>query len=124
MQVVVKTPLIDLKAKGDFSLNFMKSLEKEFGNNLKIINNVKTDHKAVKVFETEWYKKTKSKMHAGSYIKIYRQNKNWSQVDLGKKLGKFSKQNISEMERGKRGISKEVAKKLSRIFAVPIERFL
>jgi len=36
----------------------------------------------------------------------------------------FSRQNISEMEKGKRGISKETAKKLAKIFNKPVEKFL
>jgi hypothetical protein len=80
MQVIVKTLHIDLKAKGDFSLNFIRSLKKEFGNNLKIINTLNRDNKTLNIFETEGFKKTKSKMNAGSYVKIYRQNKNWSQT--------------------------------------------
>lgn len=47
-----------------------------------------------------------------------------TQEDLGNLLGFFSKQNISEIERGKRGVSKDVAKKLSKIFGAPIEHFV
>ena len=47
-----------------------------------------------------------------------------TQSELGKKLGFFTAQKISDMEKGRRKISKVVAKKLSKIFEVPIERFL
>ncbi|MBW2741359.1 MAG: helix-turn-helix transcriptional regulator [Deltaproteobacteria bacterium] len=46
-----------------------------------------------------------------------------TQADLGQKLGKFTRQKISDMERNKRSISKDVAKKLSQLFDVPIDRF-
>jgi transcriptional regulator with XRE-family HTH domain len=42
---------------------------------------------------------------------------------LAKLLGVLPS-NVSEMERGKRGISKEVAKKLSLILEVPVEKFI
>jgi transcriptional regulator with XRE-family HTH domain len=47
-----------------------------------------------------------------------------TQAELGKKLGDLPRQHISNMERGSRGISKEIAKKLSHIFNVPIDRFI
>ncbi|MBL0716485.1 MAG: helix-turn-helix transcriptional regulator, partial [Desulfosarcina sp.] len=37
---------------------------------------------------------------------------------------KFTRQNISDIERGRRGISKKVAKKLSAFFNVSVERFI
>lgn len=44
--------------------------------------------------------------------------------ELGEKLGNYTRQHISDMENLRRSISKEVAKKLSKLFNVPIERFL
>jgi len=47
-----------------------------------------------------------------------------TQAELGRKIGKFTRQKISDMEHNKRNINKEVAGKLSRLFDVPIERFI
>jgi transcriptional regulator with XRE-family HTH domain len=47
-----------------------------------------------------------------------------TQAELGRKLGKFTRQKIAEMEHNQRSISKDAAKKLSQIFNVPLDRFL
>ncbi|VAX28699.1 hypothetical protein MNBD_NITROSPIRAE01-761, partial [hydrothermal vent metagenome] len=47
-----------------------------------------------------------------------------SQTELGKKIGRFTRQKISDMEHGKRNISKEVAKRISLLFGVPVDRFI
>ncbi len=78
----------------------------------------------VNVFDTGWYKDISASTTPGDVLKIYRENAGFSQEALGKKLGKFSRQKISDMERGIRNISRETARKLSRIFQVPIDRFL
>ncbi len=78
----------------------------------------------VDIFETDWYKKISSTTTPGEVLKIYRENAELTQEELGRKLGKFSRQKISDMEGGKRTIRKEVAKKLCQLFQVPVERFL
>ena len=55
---------------------------------------------------------------------MYRELQNLTQEELGKKLGSFSRQNISNMENGHRPISKAVAKKLAAIFDVSVEKFM
>jgi transcriptional regulator with XRE-family HTH domain len=55
---------------------------------------------------------------------VYRQLHNLTQEELGKELGSFSRQNISNIENGHRQISKTVAKKLAAIFDVSVEKFL
>ena len=62
--------------------------------------------------------------NTGEAIKIYRENFGLTQEGLGKKLGGYSRQNISAMENGRRGISKNVVKKLSKVFKVPTDRFI
>jgi transcriptional regulator with XRE-family HTH domain len=78
----------------------------------------------VAIFVADWYKKISSTTTPGEVLKIYRENAALTQEELGRKLGKFSRQKISDMEGGKRSISKEVAKKLCQLFQVPVERFL
>ena len=78
----------------------------------------------VNIFDTEWYKEINASTSPGEVLKIYRENAGLTQEELGQKIGKFSRQKISDMERGKRNISKDAAKKLSRLFKVPLDRFL
>jgi DNA-binding XRE family transcriptional regulator len=78
----------------------------------------------VNIFDTGWYKETSAATTPGDALKIYRENAGFTQEELGRKLGKCARQKISDIERGKRNISKEMAKKISRIFNVPVDRFL
>ncbi|MFQ5787976.1 MAG: helix-turn-helix transcriptional regulator [Thermodesulfobacteriota bacterium] len=107
--------------KGEIPHEVIGYLKKKYGRNVEV---VEEDKEFVNIFDTKWYKEITISTMPGEVLKIYRENIGLSQTDLGKKLGKFTRQKISDMENGKRNISKEVAKKLSRLFRVPIERFI
>ena len=107
--------------RGEIPQNIIEYFKTEFGNSFEILND---EDELVDIFETDWFKKISKETTAGESLKIYRQNSGLTQTESGKRLGNFSKQNISDMENGRRGISKEVAKKLSILFNVPIDRFL
>ena len=64
------------------------------------------------------------KMSPGDAVRVYRENRKLTQAKLGEKLGGLSRQYVSDIERGSRSISKNLAKKLSALFDVPLERFL
>lgn len=124
MLAVVKkhhTNQLLFEVKGNIPEKVVEYLRDEFGQDVEVLDD---DQETVNIFETEWYKQISSVTTPGEVLKIYRENEQLTQEELGKKLGKFSRQNISDMERGKRAISKEVAKKLSVLFHVPVERFL
>jgi len=112
-------PLFEIR--GDIPVKVVEYLKEEFGQNVEVL---KEDEEMVNVFETEWYKKISSTTTPGEVMRIYRENAELTQEELGRKLGKFNRQKISDMECGKRNISKDVAKKLSKLFQVPVERFL
>jgi len=112
-------PLFEIR--GDIPIKVVEYLKEEFGQDVEVL---KEDEEMVNIFETEWYKKISSTTTPGEVLRIYRENAKLTQEELGRKLGKFSRQKISDMERGKRNISKEVAKKFSLLFQVPVERFL
>lgn len=59
----------------------------------------------------------------GDAIKVYRYNLNLTQAALAEELG-ILPTHVSEMERGKRGISKAMAKRLSKVLKAPVERFV
>ena len=128
MQVVVKKPHIkfDITVEGHVSTTFLNKITKlvkeEYGND--ILVNYDENEELIDVFNSDWYKKTKSKMTPGDYIKIYRENIDLTQAELGKKFGGLTRQYISDLEKGRRGVSKEMAKKLSTFFNVPIKRFI
>jgi DNA-binding XRE family transcriptional regulator len=110
------------EVKGEIPQWLLNRLKDEYGKNLKI-SKYEDDEACVNIVDTDWYKAINKKMKPGDYVKIYRENYGFTQAELGEKLGSFSRQNVSAIENGHRGISKSTAKKLSKIFNVPIERF-
>jgi DNA-binding XRE family transcriptional regulator len=122
MQAVVKTPRIELKIKGEISPKLISVLEEEFGSEL-LLQEEQGDQ-IVDIFETDWYAQVKSKMTPGDNLKIYRENRGWTQSQLGEMLDGVPRQNISNMERGIRSISKKTAQKLSQLFRVSPAKFI
>ena len=121
MQAVVKKPHIDIIAEGKIPAKILNFLEKEYGNNFEIISE-NGDYDDIS--KSPWYQETKNRLTPGDHVRLYRMNAQITQGKLGELLGNFTRQNISEIEKGKRGISKEVAKKLSLIFKKPIDKFI
>ena len=123
MQVVVKTPHIDVNIKGKkIPKNLITVLKENFKEDIKIIKN--PDDELLDVFETTWYKRISRKMRPGKALKIYRENHGLTQEELGKKLVNIARQIISNMENGTRPISLKMAKNLAKIFNLPIDRFI
>jgi DNA-binding XRE family transcriptional regulator len=124
MQALVRTHHIKITVEGETIptkvLNFLK---KEFGTNLKVSKVKFKTEQTLEIKKTGWYQDLKSKITAADNLKIYRQNKGLSQGKLAKIIGVIPS-NISEMERGKRGISKDVAKKLSLALETRVEKFI
>ncbi len=122
MLAVVKTPLTSVRIKGRIPDRVLEALVAEFGRHVQLTRD--PDDELVDVFQTDWYKSTKKKMTPGTYMKIYRENKNMTQTELGKALGGLPRQHISNMENGVRPISKKTALKLSKLFGVSVEKFI
>ena len=122
MQVHVKTPHIKIDIEGEISNKHLSLLKKEYGKNVHLIKS--EDDELVDVFKTGWYKKIKLQMTPGKNLKVYRMNRGLTQLQLGELLGGIPKQHISNMENGKRAISLKMAKKLSKLFNVSVERFI
>ena len=91
---------------------------------LQHIEIIEDEEESVNIFETNWYKQISTTLTPGDAIKVYRENHGLTPAELGKKLGDLTAEEITEMECNKRRIHREVAKKLSHLFEVPIERFL
>ncbi len=124
MLAVVKKPHTEqtlFELKGEIPPSVIGYLEKEFGRD-KVL--VEDDETYVDIFETKWYKEMQDQITPGEIVRMYRENSGLTQAELGRKLGKFTRQKISDMECNRRTISKEIARKLSRIFGAPVKRFL
>ncbi len=122
MLAVVKTPLTKIRIKGRVPNKLIDLLAEEYGNALQITPD--PEDEKMDVFRTDWYKNIKKRLSPGSYLKIFRQNKNMTQAELGKALGGLPRQHISNMENGIRPISKKTALKLSKLFDVSVEKFI
>jgi len=109
------------KVKGDIPPGVLEYLQREFGQNVEVLED---DEELLNIFDTDWYTDISEATTPGDALKIYRENFGLTQAELGHKLGKFTRQKISDMEHNKRSISKDVARKLSQLFDVPIDRFL
>ena len=48
----------------------------------------------------------------------------WDEAELGRKIGRFSRQYISNLENGHRPISKAVAKWVSEVFEISVARLI
>jgi plasmid maintenance system antidote protein VapI len=123
MQAVVKTPHIEISIRGAaIPAKLMSVLKEEYGQELSLVED--DGDELVDVFETQWYKGVKEKMTPGAYLRIYRENKGLTQLQLGEALGKVPRQHISNMEHGRRAISLKMARKLSSLLGAPLEKFI
>ncbi len=119
MQVVAKTPRINVRIEGEIPEVVLKVLKAELGDELHIREG---DDEYVDVMETDWYKGLK--LIPGEALKHYREMYNLTQGQLGEKLGGIPRQHISNMEKGRRAISVDTAKKLAAIFNTTPVNFL
>jgi DNA-binding XRE family transcriptional regulator len=110
MQVVAKTPRINLKMKGDIPAGIIKALQNEYGD-LQIIHD--KDDDVVNIVDTDWYKSMQPFLTPGKALRVYRENAGLTQEALGAKVGGVPRQHISGMETGRRPIGKEMAKRLA-----------
>jgi DNA-binding XRE family transcriptional regulator len=119
MQVHVKTPHIKIEIAGDVPDSVLSLLKKEYGKKVII-----SDDEYVNIRDTDWFKKTDSELTPGKSMANYRRLMKLTQKELGEQLGGIPKQNISQMERDVRPISKKVAKQLASLYKVSVENFI
>ena len=121
MLVVVNQPHINnFTIQGTISAKDLAFLKNHFGENLIIEND---DDELVDFHDTDWFKEVEEELTPASNLAFYRKLVKMTQSELADKLG-TKKQVISDMEHGRRAISKATAKKLSRIFDVSADRFI
>ena len=122
MQAVVKTPRIEITIKGEIPPKLLSILEEEYGKGVHLTD--EGEDELVDIFESSWYKRIKSKTMPGDNLRIYRENRGLTQVQLGALLGDIPRQNISNMEHGIRPISLKMARNLAKVFKVSPEKFI
>ena len=120
MQAVVKARRIRIDA--DLIPEELLSFLKEHYGEVQIITD--PDEELMEVRESPWYKAIKKKIQPGDNVAIYRELKGWTQTELGRQLGGIPRQNISGIEHNRRSVSKDIARKLSKLFNVSIDKFI
>jgi DNA-binding XRE family transcriptional regulator len=121
MLAIAKTPHIDLRIEGDISEGMVYLLKREYGKALKLKPD--PDDELVDWFETDLAKRLAAEAKPGDGVWVYRTNRRWTQAQLGAKLG-VSAAFVSDMEHGRRAISKVMAKKLAKLFDVSVAHFV
>lgn len=90
-------------------------LESAFNKALKVEVSDDEDDEAVPFEQTDFYKEVYENMTAGDTVKADRGLRGWTQKVLAQKLG-ISVQNLSEIERDVRPVSRKMAAKLAEVF--------
>jgi len=122
MQAAVKTLHTEIHMRGEIPPRIIEVLRAEYGQALHV--STEDDEELVNAVETDWYRSVKATMTPGDTLRVYRETRQLTQAELGKRLGGIPRQQISNMENGSRPISVSMAKRLAAIFNVPAERFL
>ena len=107
MQVVAKTPRIDVRVEGKGVKAFLAIIKKSIPD-VKIID----DDEAQDIDDWEYYKEMKSRVTPAKMLKIRRENAGLTQAELAERCG-IAASNIALMETGKRGIGIKSARKLA-----------
>ena len=122
MLAVVKKPhtkIAAFKLIGHVDSETIRYLNGRFGK-----ENVDVDDEIIDVIESEWFKDISNKITPGSVVRTYRENLGFTQEQLAEKAGVGNSSYISDIEHGRRTISKNLAKKFAEIFNVSLEMFI
>jgi DNA-binding XRE family transcriptional regulator len=120
MSVAEKTRRTDVTIKIPRSL--LPEIKERYGRKVRL---VEPDDGSINIHASAWYKEMSATRTPGRALRVYRENRGLSQSELARKLGEtHRKQYVADMEAGRRGISKEMAKKLAVILNAPVARFL
>ncbi len=118
MLAVVKTPHIEIRGT-DLPADFLALVRGYFKAPLEVFD----DDEAVDWFSTELHESIASRKTSGRTLFAYRHRVGMTQVQLAQKLG-VSKQVVCDLEKDRRPMTANTAKKLSVIFQTGLETWL
>ena len=84
---------------------------------------IEPEDELVDITTTDWYKEMEKKMKPSDYLRHLREAHGLTQKALGEAVG-TNAAHISDYETGQRTISKEMAKKLARLFKISTDVFI
>ncbi len=122
MLAVVKKPHTKkaaFKIIGQIDAETIEYINNRFGE-----ENVDIDEEIVDISESEWFRNISKKITPGAVVRTYRENYKLTQQQLADKAGVHKISYISDIEHGRRSISKNLIKKFSEIFSVSPELFM
>ncbi len=122
LRVSVKTARIFIKIEGAISWNLLNVLRDEYGR--KLIVSSMTGERLQDILMAPFYEPEPMEMSPGDYLRRFRLDRDLTQAELGRQLGAVPRQNVSNMEKGRRPISRRMALRLARFFGVPAARFI
>ena len=123
MQVRAEAPHIKVTVEGtQVPHRLMQAIKAEFTPEQIRVYEVHQD--TVDFRETEWYRETKARITPGDVIRIYRENRGWSRAKFGRLVGGFKRRHISAIEKGRRSVSIETARKLAEVLDINVHRIL
>jgi DNA-binding XRE family transcriptional regulator len=114
--------LIYIQIHGEIPDTLLRCLQAEYGRRL--ILKCECGEYWHNVLDAPLYESGPREMNPGVWLRFCRQDKGLSQATLGRELGGLSRQNISNMEYGRRPISRRMAVRLSAYFGVSVDKFV
>ncbi len=121
MRAVTRTRPIELRFRADLPEKTLREIRKKYS---EWLIPDQGDEELLVWNSTELAREIAAQMTVGARLYGLRDAHGWTQSQLGEKLGGVSAARISDWERDRRSISKDVAKQLSQLFRVSVERFL
>jgi DNA-binding XRE family transcriptional regulator len=118
----VRTQGITIRISGAIPSALLEVLRDEYGVDL-ILRLPAIGH-MIDVMHAPLYYRVQRELSPGRYLKVYRQDRNLTQRELGKQLGGIARQNIGGMESGRRPISRKMIQRLADFFEVDADKFL
>ena len=87
-------------------------------------NNIREeDEDWINIEDTDWYREMKASRTPEGNLKFYRTQKKMSRKSLAELLG-VNEQDVSDMENGRKDISRATAERLADYFNVSVSRFI
>ncbi len=116
MLALVKKPRIELSIQGDNIEELIEWIRKKY--DVSILSSKKSDNIAIE--NTDFWKEMQSN-RIGNLLSGARLKANLSQSQLAEKLG-IRQNMISDYERGKRRLSPAMAKRITKLLKIKVER--
>jgi hypothetical protein len=118
----VRTQGITITIAGTIPSALLEVLREEYGRDLILRLPVIED--MIDIMHAPLYRRAHYDLSPGQCLKVYRQDRNLTQKELGRRLGGIARQNIGGMESGRRPIGRKMIQRLAEFFEVDAGRFL